>query len=79
MKPTFLLPALLSFVGYFAGIEMTQAQDESKPGRPERGIVGQKAPEWEVSHWIQLPEGKKAVQIGDYKDKVLCLYFFQSW
>ena len=64
-----LLPALLACL--FLGASAVSAQ--------ERGIVGRKAPEWEVSDWIQLPEGKEEIQLGDFKGKVVCLYFFQSW
>lgn len=43
------------------------------------GIAGQQAPEWAVSNWHQLPKGKTDLNVGDYKGKVLYLYFFQSW
>ena len=47
--------------------------------KPTRGIAGQQAPEWSVSKWHQLPDGKESLNISDYKGKVLYLYFFQSW
>ncbi len=47
--------------------------------RPQLGIVGHPAPDWEVSHWHQLPNGLESLNVGDYRGKVLYLYFFQSW
>ena len=55
------------------------AQSGSKPARQKPGIVGQAAPSWKTSAWHQLPDGKKRLDVGDYKGKVLYLYFFQSW
>jgi len=43
------------------------------------GISGKAAPKWGVDTWRQLPEGKKSLDIGDFKGKVLYLYCFQSW
>ncbi len=45
----------------------------------KHGIAGQQAPNWAVSQWHQLPDGKSKLDVGDYKGKVLYLYFFQSW
>jgi len=55
------------------------AQSGAKPSQPTAGIVGQQAPQWDVSEWHQLPAGKTDLNIGDYQGKVLYLYFFQSW
>jgi len=44
-----------------------------------RGIAGQKAPEWGVVDWINLPQGKTTLDVADYRGKVLYLYGFQSW
>lgn len=45
-----------------------------------RGITGRQAPSWQgVRSWAQLPDGKTALDIADYKGKVVYLYFFQSW
>lgn len=44
----------------------------------EKGIAGEKAPEFIVEKWIQLPDGKDKLTIADYKDKVLIMLFFQS-
>ena len=42
------------------------------------GIQGQKAPSFGVDVWIQT-NGKKSLDIEDFKGKVLYLYGFQSW
>ena len=45
-----------------------------------RGILGQPAPELNLSTWID-GNGKKTGSIGlsDYRGKVVYLYFFQDW
>ncbi len=45
----------------------------------ERGILGKPAPEWFVEQWLNLPPGKKKIDIQDYHGKVLYLFCFQSW
>ena len=45
----------------------------------ELGILNQKAPSWNVDQWLGLPAGKKMLDVGDYKGKVVYLYCFQSW
>ena len=47
--------------------------------RHHRGIVGKKAPPWQVDEWVSLPDGKRQLDISDYKGKVVYLFFFQSW
>ena len=42
------------------------------------GIENQKAPSFGVDTWIQT-NGKKSLDIEDFKGKVLYLYGFQSW
>ena len=46
----------------------------------DRGILGRKAPELKVSHWIGA-DGKETdpVTLSNYRGKVVYLYFFQSW
>jgi thiol-disulfide isomerase/thioredoxin len=45
-----------------------------------RGIVGQAAPTWSgIESWHQLPKGKSALDVTEYRGKVVYLYFFQSW
>lgn len=43
------------------------------------GILNKKAPSWGVQDWYQLPDGKKSLDITDFKGKVVYLYCFQSW
>jgi thiol-disulfide isomerase/thioredoxin len=45
----------------------------------QRGILGKRAPQWDVTQWIQLPEGTNALDVGNFKGKILYLYCFQSW
>ena len=44
-----------------------------------RGIDGQSARPWEVKTWSNLPEGKQALEPGDFAGKVVYVYCFQSW
>ena len=44
----------------------TEEAKQAKPAKPVAGIVGQQAPEWDVSEWHQLPEGKEDLDISDY-------------
>ena len=44
-----------------------------------RGILGKQAPSWGVTEWKNLPEGKKQLDLKDFKGKVVYLYCFQSW
>ena len=44
------------------------------------GILGQPAPELNLSTWIDGNGDKaEAVRLSDYRDKVVYLYFFQDW
>jgi len=45
----------------------------------ERGILGKPAPQWSVEQWLNLPPGKKKIEIQDFHGKVLYLFCFQSW
>lgn len=45
----------------------------------DRGIQGKLAPAWKTSSWYQLPSDQSSLDIADFKDKVVYLYFFQSW
>ncbi len=37
------------------------------------------APSWGDTQWINLPKGKKSLDVDDYKGKIVYLYFFQKW
>ena len=77
-----LVVCLAILLGLFSIGNLSAQTEEAKPAKPAKpvqGIVGQQAPEWDVSEWHQLPQGKKDLDIADYKGKVLYLYFFQSW
>ena len=43
------------------------------------GIRGHLAPGLEIDHWYNLPQDKKAIDVDDYRGKVVYLYAFQSW
>jgi thiol-disulfide isomerase/thioredoxin len=44
-----------------------------------RGIAGRQAPAWDVTQWINLPDGAIALNPSDFQGKVVYLYCFQSW
>lgn len=46
---------------------------------PEPGILGKPAPRWIVDQWHNLPQGKKSLDVADFRGKVVYLYHFQSW
>ncbi len=53
---------------------------QSKPLLPQTyGILNEKAPKWEINQWYQLPEGKKRLELSDFKGKVIYLFCFQAW
>ena len=43
------------------------------------GILGQPAPSLGVDSWINLPRGKKSIDLPDLRGKVVVLYCFQAW
>ncbi|MHC4108134.1 MAG: peroxiredoxin family protein [Planctomycetota bacterium] len=47
--------------------------------RPKLGIEGAKAPSFGVEQWINLPEGKRSLQLRNLHGKVVYLLCFQSW
>ena len=53
----------------------------ARPARPTRtlGIKDKPAPAWKLKSWVTLPEGKKALDVKDFRGKVLFAYCFQSW
>ena len=44
-----------------------------------RGILGQRAPTWDVADWFNLPDGIDRLEINDLKGKVIYLFCFQAW
>jgi thiol-disulfide isomerase/thioredoxin len=44
-----------------------------------RGILGQKAPTWDVAEWFNLSDGIDRLEINDLKGKVIYLFCFQAW
>jgi hypothetical protein len=46
--------------------------------QPARGLLGQQAPEWGVTQWLNLPADKNRLDIADFKGKVVYLYGFQA-
>ena len=55
------------------------AREGSGSKRAVGGIVGKKARSWKVESWSNLPEGKKKLDVGDFRGRVVYLYCFQSW
>ncbi len=49
------------------------------PKNPDLGILDSKAPAWRVEAWHNLPDGRKSIDLDDYRGKVVYLYGFQSW
>lgn len=68
--PTLSIATLLIFSSGFVSADETE-----KP----KGIQGEKAPLLDVPTWIQVPEGKRKVEITDYEGKVVVMLFFQHW
>jgi thiol-disulfide isomerase/thioredoxin len=62
----------LLFLSFLLLVFSTQAQQKG-------GILGKKAPKWEVTKWHNLSKETKTLDIDDYKGKVIYLYCFQSW
>jgi len=61
--------------------ELAMARPGEPVARRVRGIQGRRAPDLDVATWFNLPAGATGVDLDDarYKDKVVYLYFFQSW
>lgn len=41
--------------------------------------TGMMAPTWGKTEWINLPQGKKTLDIEDYRGRVVYLALFQQW
>ncbi len=72
---TFLSPLTPAFSQLGFGFE----KENIVVKKPETGIEGQPAPPLIIDTWIQLPEGKKTINLNDYKGKVVIIKCFQSW
>ncbi len=46
---------------------------------PDLGILDEPAPTWRVDQWFNLPQGAEAIDLADYRGKIVYLYGFQSW
>ena len=71
-----------SLAALAAGVGDLSASPQARAERPDmrvRGIVGRRAPDLDVTTWFNLPAGKRSVDLSDYSQKVVYLYFFQSW
>jgi len=76
----------LLFILFVATLSSLSAQLGGSDTR--YGILGQQAPAWEISEWVQLPKGeenneskgaKQSLSVENFRGKVLLLYCFQSW
>lgn len=61
------------------GLLLVYATPGQTLAQSSRGILGQRAPQWGVDQWINLPDGKKQLNPSDLQGKVLYLLCFQSW
>jgi thiol-disulfide isomerase/thioredoxin len=43
------------------------------------GIQGDRAPEWGVETWFNLPDDKQRLDLKNFTNTVIYLYCFQSW
>jgi thiol-disulfide isomerase/thioredoxin len=71
------LPLLIAPLLWFAAPPTAPQEPPAPP--PARGIVGQAAPPWRVDRWLQLPVKGTAIDVADFRGKVIYLYAFQSW
>jgi len=63
------LPLILfGCIGFFA-LHLSSSLN-AQPGR---------APSWEGTEWINLPSGKKSLDVKDFEGRVVYLSFFQKW
>ena len=69
------LSAILLLLLASSGARLRAKPDEE----PARGIVGRKAPNWDVERWFNLPEGADKLDVRDFRGKVVYVLCFQSW
>ena len=66
-------------IGLLVALLLMPLSGATAPDLRKGGILGQPAPRLEVSTWVNLPVGKKTVDVTDYQGQVRVLFFFQSW
>ena len=76
---SFLTVAILLLIGNYSDSN-TPFKIPNASADVHLGLLGQPAPELNLSTWID-GNGKKteAVRLSDYRGKVVYLYFFQDW
>jgi hypothetical protein len=74
-----LMGTLVFFIGGFFDTN-TPLGIQTASAKTQYGILGQLAPELNLSDWID-GNGKKteSIRLSDYRGKVVYLYFFQDW
>ena len=74
-----LMGTLLFLIGGFFDLN-TPLGIPTASAKTKYGILGQLAPELNLSNWIN-GDGKKIdpVRLSDYRGKVIYLYFWQDW
>lgn len=74
-----LMGTLLFLIGGFFDSN-TPLGVPTASAKTQYGILGQPAPELNLSNWID-DNGKKteSIRLSDYRGKVVYLYFFQDW
>ena len=74
-----LMGTLLLLIGGFFDSN-TPLGIPTASAKTQYGILGQLAPELNLSNWIN-GNGKKteSIRLSDYRGKVVYLYFFQDW
>ena len=67
---------ILIFVAVVAFLLSISLPPEACAQKSKKGV---EAPSWGNTRWINLPKGKKSLDIEDYRGKVVYLAFFQQW
>ena len=71
---------IVSVRGTLGPRRFVQVLDEAlKRSARKPGVLGQPAPELGVTTWFNLPPGQDALDITDFRGKVVYLFAFQSW
>jgi thiol-disulfide isomerase/thioredoxin len=71
--------AILLSVATLAAQPLAGARRLIHPAPQPQGIVNEQAPSWGAGTWMNLPDSKTGLDIGDFRGKVVYLFFFQSW